>query len=67
MPLPAPDPDEAMPRDLQQLAGYMRQRYAEAGEWWEGNGLPRLLDDDALPADLAEEVQEGTPDEEAPS
>lgn len=67
MPLPAPDPDEAMPRDLQQLAGYMRQHYAEAGEWWEGNGLPRLLDDDALPADLAEEVQEGTPDEEAPS
>lgn len=45
----------------------MRQHYAEAGEWWEGNGLPRLLDDNALPADLAEEVQEGTPDEEAPS
>jgi conjugative coupling factor TraD (TOL family) len=67
MPLPAPDPDEAMPRDLQQLAGYMRQHYAEAGEWWEGNGLLRLHDDDALPADLAEDVQEGTPDEEAPS
>lgn len=33
----------------------------------EGNGLLRLHDDDALPADLAEEVQEGTPDEEAPS
>ncbi|CAB3818897.1 type IV conjugative transfer system coupling protein TraD [Achromobacter ruhlandii] len=67
MPLPAPDPDEAMPRDLQQLAGYMRQHYAEAGEWWEGNGQPPLHDDDALPANLAEEVQEGTPDEEAPS
>jgi hypothetical protein len=67
MPLPAPDPDEAMPRDLQQLAGYMRQHYAEAGEWWEGNGLLRLHDDDALPADLAEEVKEGTLDEEAPS
>ncbi len=66
MPLPAPDPDEAMPRDLQQLAGYMRQHYAEAGEWWEGNGLPRSHED-ALPADLAEEVQEGTPDDEAPS
>src|SRR5690606_517352 len=67
MPLPAPDPDEVMPRDLQQLAGYMRQYYAEAGEWWEGNGQPPLHDDDPLPADLAEEVQEGTPDEEAPS
>lgn len=67
MPLPAPDPDEAMPRDLQQLAGYMRQHYAEAGEWWEGNGQPPLHDDDALPANLAEEVKEGTPDKEAPS
>jgi len=67
MPLPAPDPDEAMPRDLQQLAGYMRQHYAEAGEWWEGNGQPPLHDDDALPANLAEEGQEGTPDDEAPS
>ena len=66
MPLPARDPDEAMPRDLQQLAGHMRKHYAEAGEWWEGNGLYRLHDDDELPADLAEDVQEGTLDEEAP-
>jgi hypothetical protein len=30
----APDPDDLMPADLQQLVGYMRQRYAEAGGWW---------------------------------
>ena len=30
MPLPAPDPDEAMPKDLQELAGYMRQHYVDA-------------------------------------
>ena len=35
MPLPAPDPDEVMPADLQQLAGYMRQSYSEATQWWE--------------------------------
>lgn len=32
----------------------------------EGNGQPPLHDD-ALPANLVEEVQEGTLDEEAPS
>lgn len=51
MPLPAPDPDEIMPDDLQQLAGYMRQHYAEAGDWWENQGLPGLQDQ-PLPDDL---------------
>ncbi|MFI8747993.1 type IV conjugative transfer system coupling protein TraD [Pseudomonas sp. NPDC077186] len=51
MPLPAPDPDEALPDDLQQLAGYMRQHYAEAGDWWENQGLPGLQDQ-PLPGDL---------------
>lgn len=51
MPLPAPDSDEVMPQDLQQLAGYMRQHYAEAGDWWENQGLPGLQDQ-ALPNDL---------------
>ncbi len=45
MPLPAPDPDEVMPKDLQQLAGYMRQHYVEAGDWWENRGLPGLQDE----------------------
>ncbi len=35
MPLPAPDADELMPQDLQQLAGYMRQNYTDATQWWE--------------------------------
>lgn len=51
MPLPAPDPDEIMPKDLQQLAGYMRQHYVEAGDWWENQGLPGLQDE-PLPEDL---------------
>ncbi|EEH8378416.1 type IV conjugative transfer system coupling protein TraD [Salmonella enterica subsp. enterica serovar Montevideo] len=51
MPLPAPDPDEVMPKDLQQLAGYMRQHYVEAGDWWENQGLPGLQDE-PLPDDL---------------
>lgn len=34
MPLPAPDPDEEMPADLQTMAGYMRKRYVPADEWW---------------------------------
>ncbi len=42
MPLPAPDPDENMPSDLQQLAEYMRQSYTETGQWWENQGVPGL-------------------------
>jgi len=51
IPLPAPDPDEAMPADLQELAGYMRQHYTEAGEWWGGQGRPGLQER-PLPDDL---------------
>ncbi|HHK4639897.1 type IV conjugative transfer system coupling protein TraD [Pseudomonas aeruginosa] len=51
MPLPAPDPDEVMPKDLQQLAGYMRQHYVAAGDWWENQRLPGLQDE-PLPDDL---------------
>ena len=53
MPLPAPDPDEIMPDDLQQLAGYMRLHYAEAGDWWDNQGLPSLQDQ-PLPDDLVD-------------
>ena len=56
MPLPAPDADEVMPTDLQQLAGYMRQRYTEAGDWWENQGTPGLQDG-PLPEDLLEGFQ----------
>lgn len=53
MPLPAADPDEVMPEDLQELAGYMRQHYVEAGTWWNNNGGSEHRDAD-LPADLLE-------------
>ncbi|MCY1527456.1 conjugative coupling factor TraD, PFGI-1 class [compost metagenome] len=53
MPLPAPDPDENMPADLQQLAGYMRQHYTEASNWWDNPGRPGLQDD-PLPDDLVD-------------
>jgi conjugative coupling factor TraD (TOL family) len=56
MPLPAPDPDEAMPRDLQELAGYMRQHYVDAGDWWENQALPSLRDD--LPDDLLDDFRQ---------
>lgn len=56
MPLPAPDPDEVMPRDLQQLAGYMRQHYVEAGDWWENPGLTGLQDE-PLPDDLLDDFR----------
>jgi len=39
MPLPAHDPDECMPKDLQTLAANMRKRYVDGGgEWWAGSG-----------------------------
>jgi conjugative coupling factor TraD (TOL family) len=34
MPLPQPDPDEAMPHDLRRLAEYMRRHGEEGEEWW---------------------------------
>jgi len=56
MPLPAPDADEAMPKDLQELAGYMRQHYVDAGDWWESQGLP-ALQREALPEDLIDDFK----------
>ncbi len=58
MPLPAPDPDEEMPRDLRELASYMRQRYVECRDWWEATGLPGLHADGALPRDLVEDFKQ---------
>ncbi|GKX37631.1 type IV conjugative transfer system coupling protein TraD [Pectobacterium polaris] len=54
MPLPAPDPDEIMPTDLQQLAGYMRQSYTDTGQWWQNLGSP-TLQEQALPPELLDE------------
>jgi conjugative coupling factor TraD (TOL family) len=60
MPLPAPDPDEVMPKDLQQLAGYMRQSYTETGQWWDGAASPGLQEQ-PLPADLLDEADQEQP------
>lgn len=46
-----------MPQDLQQLAGYMRQHYVEAGDWWENQSLPGLQDS-ALPTDLLDDFKQ---------
>jgi conjugative coupling factor TraD (TOL family) len=61
MPLPAPDPDEVMPKDLREMAAGMRQRYVEAGEWWEAQGEAELREvgrqEAELPADLLDDDQ----------
>ncbi|WP_110972542.1 type IV conjugative transfer system coupling protein TraD [Pseudomonas huaxiensis] len=60
MPLPAPDPDEDIPKDLQTLTSYMRQRYTEAGEWWQQSSAPAPdapLPDDLVQPDTAEHVE----------
>lgn len=59
LPLPAPDPDEAMPADLQALTRHMRQQYHDRGDWWQApadvgpessrNSLPDDLLDDQEP------------------
>jgi conjugative coupling factor TraD (TOL family) len=54
MPLPAPDADEAMPKDLQTMAAYMRNRYVAASEWWRPLAAPDQSA--ALPGDLDEEA-----------
>ncbi|OWB27872.1 type IV conjugative transfer system coupling protein TraD [Xanthomonas oryzae pv. oryzicola] len=61
MPLPAPDTDEAMPLDLQELAAGMRLHYVEAGAWWDGQSTPGPQDS-TLPDDL---LAGFTPPEEA--
>lgn len=65
MPLPAPDPDEVMPKDLQQLAEHMRQSYTEAGKWWESLGSP-ALQEQPLPDGLLDNEPETLHDEARP-
>ncbi|KTT00600.1 type IV conjugative transfer system coupling protein TraD [Pseudomonas sp. PS02302] len=60
MPLPAVDPDEAMPKDLQELAEKMRKAYqvgqATGSEWWEAPDQRRVADD--LPLDLQDDFRQ---------
>jgi hypothetical protein len=46
-----------MPKDLQQLAGYMRQHYTEASEWWDNHSLSSLQDE-PLPDDLLDDFRQ---------
>ena len=54
MPLPAAEPEEIMPKDLQTLAAHMRQRYTESGDWWERRAESREHEN-ALPSDLLDD------------
>ena len=66
MPLPAPDPDEAMPPDLQSVAREMRSRYAQAEPWWEAHvGASDLRD--TLPEGLLEDFRNLMATETTPS
>lgn len=51
IPLPSPESDEAMPRDLRALAANMRQRYTDAPDWWRGPSQAHS-EDRPLPDDL---------------
>ncbi|GAC1038761.1 type IV conjugative transfer system coupling protein TraD [Pseudomonas sp. No.117] len=66
MPLPAVDPDEAMPKDLQELAEKMRKAYqvgqATGSEWWEAPGQRHVADD--LPLDLQDDFKRMTQESE---
>ena len=57
MPLPAPDSDELMPKDLQTLVEAMRNSYVDsAGEWWTSSSTRPL--DESLPNELLEDFVE---------
>ncbi|CAJ2753642.1 conjugal transfer protein, TraD [Burkholderia pseudomallei] len=59
MPLPAPDPDEAMPENLQAMARAMRQQYMDVGDWWESSGIEHMQPP-TLPADLLDDFRQMT-------
>ncbi|KVW44713.1 type IV conjugative transfer system coupling protein TraD [Burkholderia ubonensis] len=59
MPLPVPDPDDAMPENLQAMARAMRQHYTDAGDWWESTGIEHLQPP-TLPSDLLDDFRQMT-------
>lgn len=56
MPLPESDPGESVPKNIQNLAEYMRSQYVECGRWWEQQILPSLHSQ-GLPADLVDDLR----------
>jgi type IV secretory pathway TraG/TraD family ATPase VirD4 len=47
MPLPLPDPDEVMPKDLREMADGMRRRYVDAEGWWGAEDRGQKTEDGA--------------------
>ena len=55
MPLPASDPDEVMPKDLQALVEGMRKGSRTNSEWWQAPGYQSLSE--SLPEDLVDDFR----------
>jgi conjugative coupling factor TraD (TOL family) len=55
MPLPASDPDEVMPKDLQALAEGMRKGPGTNSDWWQAPGYQAL--NESLPDDLVDDFR----------
>ena len=56
MPLPASDPDEFMPKDLQALAEGMRKGSVDSSDWWQAPGYQVLSE--SLPEDLVDDFRQ---------
>ncbi len=56
MPLPANDPDEVMPKDLQAIADGMRKGSDTDGDWWHAPGYEALSE--LLPDDLVDDFRQ---------
>jgi conjugative coupling factor TraD (TOL family) len=61
MPLPASDPDEVMPKDLQALAEGMRKDAGTNSDWWQAPGYQAL--GESLPDDLVDDFRKLATDE----
>ncbi len=61
MPLPANDPDEVMPKDLQALVEGMRKGAGENNGWWQAPGFQSL--GESLPDDLLDDFRKLAADE----
>jgi len=56
MPLPASDPDEVMPKDLQALVEGMRKGSGTSSDWWQAPGYHALSE--SLPDDLVDDFRQ---------
>ena len=63
MPLPANDPDEVMPKDLQAIADGMRKGSDTDGDWWHAPGYEALSE--LLPDDLVDDFRQVANDGQA--